>query len=177
MPTRIIFLDIDGPVCPTKTYYVDLPGGVSRLGGREVCPTIVGLLNRLCNDLKAKIVISSVWRLGGLDKLRGPFGRAGFDFDHLHEDWRIDVPIGNRSELIQVWLDRHPEVTQYVCIDDEDIVGHPLVQTDHDEGLTFKLFLEVYEKFGTTMYAEFDKRDENTSFDFQQPDYSDPDGD
>ena len=60
----------------------------------------------------------------------------------------------HRGYQIQEWLDRHPEVTKYVVVDDMDLCinecGHPFVQTEGYLGLTEKDGDRIIEMFKTS---------------------------
>jgi hypothetical protein len=151
MSTKIIFLDIDGVICLRTSHY--------QYFDKECCARIKLILEKT----GAKIVVSSTWRkshtLQSLKELmtRGyeleseehvEFDKVGtFDSEVVIgmtptlnvEYTESGIPYGRGAE-ISAWLSDHPEVNQYVVIDDDrvDIVPHtdPLVQTDTQIGIT-----------------------------------------
>lgn len=118
---NIIFLDIDGvlnSVDSAIAYHNWLPRGSRQQMEDRLDPVSIGLLKQLCDQTEAKIVISSTWRRGRTTK----------DFIKIFAayGWH-DAPVINRTPVldtergyeIQEWLDSHPEVTNYVILDDD----------------------------------------------------------
>lgn len=78
-------------------------------------------VNKLCKDNDAKIVISSDWRIdsGCFARLQ----RAGLDFIIDKTPVTVFGTYGStyhftRGEEIQMWLEWHPNVKNYVILDD-----------------------------------------------------------
>lgn len=155
---NIIFLDIDGVLNSVdsavayhalhalhalhpKNYFED-----------ETLDMIsVGLLKALCDETDAKIVISSVWRMGRTPK----------DFIEIFDryDWQntpviCTTPIlgTKRGYEIQEWLDSHPEVTNYVILDDDsDMLDSQLqnfVHVSNVNGFRSKHYCKCLRIFG-----------------------------
>lgn len=126
---NVVFLDIDGVVLPFGDNFKNPKSAL-------ICAKYV---NRLCLEAQAKVVISSSWRYKAL--LEGADWRTG----HLSDTWKgqqhwlktaigLDVevigmtpPLGLgpmivehavRGQEILAWLDEHPEVTNWIAIDD-----------------------------------------------------------
>lgn len=116
---KIIFLDIDGVLnvyCSSRDKY-----------GCIFHQEFVDNLQHIVDETKAKIVISSSWRVDGIDVMR-----KMWEFRNLPSEI-IDItpdlyftysgPKGNddycRGDEIQLWLDNNPEVINYVIIDDD----------------------------------------------------------
>jgi hypothetical protein len=95
----------------------------------ETCPDKWKWLSEWCNETNTKICISSVWK--------NHFGDKSGDKYRIRPEWWEDALInlgfkpntfvgitGNRKSLrgeeIQLWLDNHPEVEDYVILDDDD---------------------------------------------------------
>jgi hypothetical protein len=116
---RIIFLDIEGVLM--------------NLGAQpwadKADPDCVARLNRLTDSTGAALVLGSTWRSQGLDELTamlrgwGVTGQvAGITDDLSYLD--LTTPIGiQRGDEIGQWLDRHPEVEDFVILDDDDDMG------------------------------------------------------
>jgi hypothetical protein len=122
---KVIFLDIDGVLNCKKTrnprklpYVVD--------------PALVRRFKRLLARTGAKVVLSSTWRYdpAGLFSAR----HGGIPFI----DVTPDMPKQPRRNEVLAWLKRHPRVTRYVIIDDEDdeLDELPLFQPSAATGLT-----------------------------------------
>jgi len=94
--------------------------------------TLVGRLNRIVRETGCKIVISSSWRiLYGVETMRGFLTQRGFEFADSIIDRTGSNSKDARGGEIQDWLDAHPEVKNYVILDDDaqDIVGDYTTKT------------------------------------------------
>lgn len=147
---KVIFLDIDGVLNTvassiyTNKHYPDVHF-------HWLDPMKMMYLNDIIKDVPGvQFVISSTWRKGDPEESKAHilemFKIAGFEGE-LHEDWKTTVIWGEidgrraiRGDEIHEWLSRHPEVTHYVCIDDDGDFhdDQPLIQTDTYEGLSFR---------------------------------------
>lgn len=137
---KVLFVDIDGV----------LVNWLSLVEGPEIAHSYsVDALNWLTRETGAQIVVSSAWRLRGLEYIQQLFQR-----------WKVEAPVlditptmerqaGNpeiligpgRGAEIARWLKAHPDVTSYVILDDDRGELHSLqipylVQTRFEEGLT-----------------------------------------
>jgi hypothetical protein len=144
---RVIFLDIDGVLNNTQTVTpVDAPWrgpGSVEPGAPEwtllvpIDPVCMARLNRLVAETGAKIVMSSSWRLFARWQDLGPaLARYGLVGDVIGEtpdlvnngEWlnrwrtRDGAPFQyermQRGWEIREWLAAHPEVTEFVILDD-----------------------------------------------------------
>ncbi|MFY0656360.1 MAG: hypothetical protein JXR12_06390 [Neptunomonas phycophila] len=149
-PLKIIFLDIDGVLNTARAHIA--------YGSSKWDPTGVAILDRVCRETGAKLVISSVWR-GSMDKWMHAhqlldavgLGRHGLCSGHLGMDWNHPdydkdmhrTPPGHdnpRGEKIQEWIDQwKPDV--YAILDDDcDMLDHQakyFVKTDGHDGITY----------------------------------------
>lgn len=111
---KIIFLDFDGVILTGRTMMARLPA--RGFSNANPDPVLCDLLRHCC-ETGIQIVVSSTWREIG-DKAKSKL----FDVDleqFLHADWRTGS-FENRPREISEWLARHPEVTDYRIIDDDD---------------------------------------------------------
>jgi len=134
MTTKVIFLDIDGVITSP------------RVGWHRFDVYAVQFLNWLCKEVDAKIVISSTWRYNHPKEEFEEF------FTTIHENWRTPTDLltngsNCRGDEIALWLNNHPEVTQYVILDDDqDMLDTQLpycVFTDHENGLQWRDMMQV----------------------------------
>lgn len=103
--SKVIFLDIDG-VLNNMNYIVNHPGDYWTIDLEKV-----KLLKQLVSKTNAEIVLISSRRYDP--------GITGFFRDN---DLEVYDKVGkeeNRSEAINIWLSEHPEVTNYIILDDE----------------------------------------------------------
>lgn len=131
---KVMFLDIDGVVCTMKSQYAY----GERLLMESWDMTVCQMLRRLCAANGYTIVCSSVWRKN--PHTRYYFGVYGL-IEHIHDDWRTTCTrMECRGEEIQEWLSRHPEVTDYIIVDDDsDFLENQKpfhIKTDSKEGFS-----------------------------------------
>lgn len=160
--TNIIFLDIDGVLLPWQKYN-QVPKFPSEHRLEVHLPEEhINLVNKLAQENNAKIVVSSTWRMHDdsliIDKfskdyqpfdLRSFLKRSGLTAPFA-DDWHTLMPehFGEiihgvaRGLEIYRWLQNHPEVTNWVALDDDasgfaalEIRNH-LAETDPVIGLT-----------------------------------------
>jgi hypothetical protein len=78
-------------------------------------------LLELVDDLRCQIVLSSSWR--GVASLERKLREVGI-IRRAHKDRRTpqlyDRGDNRRGREIALWLSRHPEVTRFAIVDDED---------------------------------------------------------
>lgn len=161
---KIIFLDFDGVLNSAQSaqfwhsrrdqtqwennMYRDWPGTLKEYIAMEFCPIALGNLEELIKrNPDVKIVVSSTWRFGEtpetLKKILSPskiIGDAIIDVTPAFRD-------SCRGEEIKAWLDKHPEVINYVIIDDDSDMlesqQNNFVNTDNYEGFMFRDMLKA----------------------------------
>jgi hypothetical protein len=94
----------------------------------EFNPESCRILNKIIDETDAKIVLSSSWRLDGINRMNSLFKYFG-----LPRIYDITPSLSNkfgslcRGKEIDAWLNEHPEVTKYVILDDDtDMEEHQL---------------------------------------------------
>lgn len=145
---NIIFLDIDGVIqSPRYCVAIDETGFLSAFE-----PAAMHFVRMLIKDAEAKIVISSSWRIGEGNPrhLKQLFRCCGFKDIALafHDDWntiQLRHPMKRGAEIAE-WLARHPEVENYLILDDDsdmlDEQSEHFVKTCHKNGF----LLEHYDR-------------------------------
>ena len=139
---KIIFLDLDG-VLNTANYYDRLQHEhlpTEDIFGTLFDPKAVEQLSHIIDSTNAQIVISSSWRYSGIVNMRAMWKARQlpgeiYDITSLHvaddyiqsqmennpNDFDLyDAMILAREMEIALWLEEHPEVTNYVILDDLD---------------------------------------------------------
>lgn len=138
---KILFLDIDGVLNHHDWWRrrEELPDDSSAFDRylHDLDPVAVGYLNEIIEATKAKVVISSTWRMhSSLSDLRGLLKKAGFVGDLIDKTPRIPA---HRGREIQLWLDEAIlNVESFVILDDDDDMEHlssRLVKTSMFHGL------------------------------------------
>lgn len=141
--SKVIFLDIDGPMIPVKCYM--LPQHTTS-SARTFDPCATAMLQRILDLSGASIVISSTHGQRGIDHCVKLLGDNGIAPSYLHDDWITPRKMSSyRIHEIRWWLDAHPETTHYVAIDDEQLDTEWIqnsVQCDGYEGFSFRNYLE-----------------------------------
>ena len=143
---KIVMLDIDGVLNSGafvkaqgwQTHHADY---LCRRWEKMIDPVAVGRLNRLLEVTKAKIVVSSSWRVGltqiELEQLFRNVGVKGEVYGYTPT--RVENRKG-RGDEIQAWLTMmQPEKFAFVILDDGDDMLHLkpyLVRTNPEVGLT-----------------------------------------
>ena len=142
---KIIFLDIDGVLVTRnsiKYQYINFPDDPNIGFSKKA----VKNLNKLIRLTKAKIVISSTWRLfHSIEELQNIFtqqdirGKIISTTSVEKATVEEDIP---RGQKIADWLNQHHDVEQYVIIDDDVqadcIQFHPFncVETSYKRGFS-----------------------------------------
>lgn len=143
---NVIFLDVDGVLNCSRTRVAF--AGVGNAGNtknwHKFDDVTVRMIRAVSRKANAPIVLSSVWRI--LADI--PQFAAFYDLNVIDRTKAIN---GFRGEEIQEWLNRHPHVKNYAIIDDsndmfENQMTH-FVQTNGDEGFSYKNFLQLCKIF------------------------------
>jgi Swiss Army Knife RNA repair-like protein len=125
MSRKVIFLDIDGVLnCDETPNPRKFPYVVDR--------RLLARLKKLLARTRAKIVLSSSWRLDPVGLLAAKYWGVPF-IDALP-----DLPKKSRRDEILSWLSAHPQVKRYAIIDDENdgLDDLPLFQPSSNTGIT-----------------------------------------
>ncbi len=143
---KVIFLDIDGVLNHENHYKwlmeTDEPTPLQQVYPySEFNPESCKILNRIIDETGAKIVLSSSWRLDGINRINSLFKHFGLP--RLYDITpSLCERFGSlcRGKEIDKWLNEHPEVTKYVILDDDtDMEEHQLpffIKTDpYKDGL------------------------------------------
>lgn len=125
---KVIFLDIDG-VLNSEEFAIwcnEFPDFVREGGSNWVDPKAVRMITSLCEEHDVKLVISSSWRLfdttSTIEHFKNyrdltPLCKYIVGVTPRNSDDRIWE---SRGEEIQQYLDSHPEVENYVIVDDDN---------------------------------------------------------
>ncbi len=133
---KIIFLDIDG-VMNSELYYKSV--NTKKKNWSRFDPKAVEMITRLVEEFNARIVISSLWRFAMKKELAQELKVSGL-IKFLHKDWQTPIlQPGHRGKEIKMWLDQHPDILEYLILDDDsDILEEHLarfVKTEIHDGI------------------------------------------
>ncbi len=114
MEKKVIFLDIDGVL--NSAFY-------DRIRGAEdgnIDPSRMPLLKKIVIETGAEIVLSSSWRRHWEPD---GHGEVFCELNGIFKSFGLEITdktpvLGTRSEEISAWLENHPEVKNYVILDD-----------------------------------------------------------
>lgn len=139
---KILFLDVDGVLNTSRA--------VTMLSISKPC---LRRLKKVITDTGCELVLSSTWRMHMDAKAK--LHRVGLRFAGETcepfmledcDDFTKDI-WSKRGDEIQKWLNEHPEVTEYVIVDDDgDMLDNQLrhfVQTTFEHGLTETLAYRI----------------------------------
>jgi FMN phosphatase YigB (HAD superfamily) len=138
MSTKILFLDIDGVLCTSRSHLAyGKEGGI----WHEWDPLAANAIRRACQQ-GVGLVISSTWRFHEKD-LWPQMDKHLLNEFVVRPDWRTkDMRCDGhqRGDEIAEWLSRHPEVGDYRILDDDnDMLEDQLkkcIFTDALDGMT-----------------------------------------
>lgn len=153
--SKVIFMDIDGVLNTERQQNRCRAEGIAYVDGYGFAfdPVAVAHLERIVNATGADIVISSSWKVWGLDAMQQMWDRRNLpgkviditpntasDEMLLSIDLDMDIPAVKGSE-IREWLNTNgSQVTHYAILDDMDDMlpeQQPhFVQTDPEIGIT-----------------------------------------
>lgn len=102
---KLIFLDVD---------HVMRPGIFGKFD-----KVAVDSVNDILKRTRAKIVVSSTWRYGGMHIIQGMFERAGIKPDNII-GITVRDPLKNRGMQIADYLENNKDVARYVILDDAE---------------------------------------------------------
>jgi hypothetical protein len=125
---KVIFLDIDGVLnCKRTSNPRKLPYIVDK--------RLLLRFRRLLEQTGAKVVFASTWRYDPA----GVFSAKHWGVPFI--DITPDMPKRPRRDEILAWLKKHPRVTRFIVIDDEDdeLDQLPLFQPSAETGLTSEI--------------------------------------
>ena len=129
---KVIFLDFDGVINSFQSELVD--------------PECVGILSAVIEETDAKIVVTSMTRYPVLEgKISYEESELYRDYIRTLESYGIEIYdllpcIGKNKEVeIQTYLNEHPDITEYVILDDDyfyfSLLGHE-IYIDFESGLS-----------------------------------------
>lgn len=148
---KILFLDVDGVLNCVYT------NRLTKNGFRFVDKVEIKRLNHIIDETGAKIVLSSDWRYGRSDTDMN----SGFLelCNELHRyrieifDYTPELMWSNRGKEIELYLEMHPGIKNYVILDDSkevDPENPHFVKTEMKHGLTKELAERAIEILNST---------------------------
>jgi hypothetical protein len=154
MTSKILFLDVDGPLIPSGMYAID----PKAMQNRTFSPIAVALVRNFCEKHDIKIVMNTMhnkWprlceKYNAVFTVKDDLVRAGIPEELFHESWQtnygIDENLG-RYDAIKLWQ-THRRIENFdidivwVCFDDAEFLKkdhydrHRLILIDFNHGIT-----------------------------------------
>lgn len=147
---KVIFVDADG--CMIDDGWADkcfAEEGYDPYDYDEFNPRSLRLLARLKEEENAEVVFSSSWRFDELSFINAKeqFKIAGIQlYGYTTLDWHTGQ---TRGDEIALYLAQHPEINNYVILDDVEInialLRPHWVKTTFKEGFTYEMYLRAKE--------------------------------
>lgn len=119
-----LFLDVDGVL--NDSFWLSrrnrTPGDTETWHAEQFDPEAVERLNKIIDHFGFKVVLSSTWRMDGLDNVQRWMDSRGFRHRLLDRTPILHV---HRGLEIQNWMDEHKvEATQIIILDDDHDMAH-----------------------------------------------------
>lgn len=145
LPKNLIFLDIDG-VLNCQLFYDTKPKKTIYEPSDNIDPVRVGWLNELCDETDSAVVISSTWRMSGLEYCTKVLREAGATFTILDITPRLHIARGCEIDqwlrdncMIHFGVHGHDFYRYAIIDDDSDMLLNQephFFHTDNYSGLT-----------------------------------------
>lgn len=149
MTTKVLFLDVDGPMIPTRAWR--LPGNVSKIH-KQFDPCAVANILYVLETTGAKIVLSSTWgRVYDWADILHWFNESGIAPRAFHADAITPRFAEHTDRVIEIkaWLARHPEITHYAVLDDDTVDLPNFVKVSVRNGLMYEHVEELLTLLGS----------------------------
>lgn len=147
----IIFIDVDGVLVTNKTMliYKNDPDIFD--------PTVVLLIKKILELTDSKLVITSHRSLDP-SKFMELFNKNGISSDLFHPDFITPKKLtSHKTHEISWWLDDHPDVLNYIVIDDAITTRdrlHNIIYCNPHEGFSYRNFFECKQIAGLLKPAD-----------------------
>lgn len=142
---NIIFIDIDGPLLPGRAYILNYNHDERPL--EEIsCQFIKEIINR-CD---AKLVACTT-HSRNKDALFKLLSSGGITKEMFHDDWKVMYPNNeniSRQDAVKIWLSNHPDVENYVIIDDAPHADNNWIEVDREIGITINNYRKATKLLG-----------------------------
>lgn len=165
-PSRLIFIDIDGVLLSFRSWATAHNAPLwrlpveSRMKHLELDQTSIGLLVRLCDLARAKLVLTSTWRKTwphDLEALHGRLIEQGLRRDLWHSEWMLPViPDGTKWQELAKWGGWSSDAVALIIDDELPPDDAPpalaeqavILQADKFEGFGAYNYFDALEYFG-----------------------------
>jgi len=153
--SKILFLDIDGVLNSEEFYKNEFKTGDRK---SRFDSSAISIIKKIIQEYSLEIVISSTWRFGAIDLLMNELQKNNL-IQYVHNDWYTPViHPAHRGTEIKYWLDLHPDVTEYLIIDDDENIleeqKNNFVKTCIQKGLRSEHYNRVRAIFSKVMTVQ-----------------------
>lgn len=149
--SRVVFVDIDGPMIPFSMFLIDRHASLNR----TIAPIPIAVLNRLCERSGAKIVFNTTHNisLDDVPDIEVACVNAGLKQEYIHPDMKTKYPSIDRGNSVLEWLHRHPETTDWIAFDDARFTDvDNLIWIDPDAGLHLGHLNQALDRWNCTQF-------------------------
>ena len=118
---NVLFLDIDG-VLNSEKYFIERGKSKETFLEKDLDKEKIKMLNYIIQQTNCIIVLSSNWRIFGLEKVNEALTAKGLEYTIQYRTTTEDM---DRGIQIKKFIDEH-DIKNYVILDDDsfDIVKH-----------------------------------------------------
>ena len=152
---KVIFLDYDGVVNNLVFHEIDgEPTFYSKNWDKNPNKRdfsvndfqAVAWLNKIVREFNCKIVVSSTWRMR--KDYKECLYNAGFKGEIIGRTPKLEQHVSHetRGREIKMWLDEHPDIEDFVILDDDAdmwILKDHLIQTNTYRGLGYEEYQKI----------------------------------
>lgn len=152
MTSKIIFQDIDGPLIPLRLYYRGGRPYNEELGSFIYDPVAVDMIKSLCEKFDAKMVFNSA-HCENSHAVMAHQAKINGLHNVLHEDCKTGfiTETDSRYTAIKNWLKKHPEVKEWIVIDDAEVHSPRQVRVMYNVGMTIDDYFTACRLFGDSV--------------------------
>lgn len=156
---KVLFLDMDGVLCTTRSHYAY----TRQILMRHLDPVACKLVERICFETGAEIVLSSAWRIPyDLSEMFTMLCNGGFSDVPFHQNWKTPDKHGltSRGHEIKEWLEQNGNPKYCIIDDSTDMLPEQkpfFVLTDTRNGLLMQDYDKAIEILGKKKGAPSDE--------------------
>jgi hypothetical protein len=158
MMSKILFLDIDGPVITTPCYFIDPECSMQRT---VMSTHAIGYIKKLVREFGALVVLNTTHNIHDIEDpltsrmrtIKDDLIWWGMKEDEFHPDWKTEYPNpygakfseNRRARAVKNWLEKNGD-HEWIAFDDEFFDAGNQYVIDFDLGIDYNAYIWGYEK-------------------------------